>query len=97
MTKEKQFIVKTTIGEISLEIEIPLEPRSLIDMKDGAAGSAILMIEKLASKALVMAKELETHKASLSPMLPGLPASTATCKCGGKCKTNSIDNESDKA
>lgn len=96
MTKETQFIVKTTIGEITLEIEIPLEPRGLIDLKDGAAAKAVTMIEKLASKALEMAKDIETHKASLSPaVLP--PATPATCKCGGKCKTNTADDESDKA
>ena len=55
--------IKVTIGEVSMEAEIPLSERSVIDLKeDGTAGKTIDLIKDLTAEALKTSLEFENKK-----------------------------------
>ena len=55
--------VKVTIGEVSAEMEIPLSPRSHIELNnDGTAGKTLDLVEKITEKLLKVSLEFENGK-----------------------------------
>jgi hypothetical protein len=55
--------IKVTIGEVSMEAEIPLSERSVIDLKeDGTAGKTIDLIKDLTAEALKTSLEFENKR-----------------------------------
>jgi|688.fasta_scaffold699623_3 hypothetical protein len=55
--------IKVTIGEVSMEAEIPLSERSVIDLKeDGTAGKTMDLIKDLTAEALKTSLEFENTK-----------------------------------
>ena len=55
--------VKVTIGEVSAEMEIPLSPRSHIDVNsDGTAKKTLDLVEKITEKLLKVSLEFENGK-----------------------------------
>ena len=60
--------VKSTIGEVSAEIEIPLSERSVISLDDdGTAKKTLKIFENLNQKVLETAQSFEKSRAALYP------------------------------
>ncbi len=55
--------VKVTIGEVSAEMEIPLSPRSHIELNsDGTAKKTLDLVERMTEKLLKVSLEFESGK-----------------------------------
>ena len=55
--------IKVTVGEVSMESEIPLSERKYIDLgDDGSAGKTMKILESLVEKALEASIRFENEK-----------------------------------
>ncbi len=81
--------IKTVVGEVSIEAEIPLTDRSTISMEEnGNAGKTIKMIESLSEKALEVSIRFEKEKRMVEKETINLRGKTIQKKSGQNMRRN---------